>query len=434
MTQIIMQGQTSNNPSSGEIIIRPFPYPYKAAFAFCNDLDGITSFAQMKTIHDVLNGRKDTPCGPGLNLETGDSFHFYSVHPEQDDTFSYFHGDTKKVSRYAAAIREGISAGILDTMHTWGNFSQKGGFFREHAERGLEELEKYGLKVPVWTNHGDIHNFQNIGRPDSFGDVPDKSSSRGDRSRVLEYHGDIARLAGIRYVWIKELTNVVGQERPLEPADWLESGIDLGKNALKGIFKSGIGAGGIRPQQLSNELIKPQKLRDSSVLFHMLRYGFFEKDGADNLAELLTSKILRRLVEVQGAMLFYTHLGKGRVSPEKPFSREAYTALQRLAERAEVGDIWVTTPSRLCRYIELRQRLRFEVEVEQNAVKINSKYDRIGTLDEPDLSGLTVYAESADKCEISTKNMSMVLQSNPIDHTGRKSFSMPLKSIEYCWE
>ncbi len=427
-------GKQNSGTGAGSISIRPFPYPFKAGFAFCNDLDCFTTFAEMKAVHNILNGVGDTPCGPGLGMEVGDSFHFYSVHPEQDDTFSYFRDSSFRPSQDAAGIRAGIASEILDTLHTWGNFSQKGGFYRKHAERALEELDKYNLKVPVWTNHGDIHNFQNIGRSDSLGDVPGKSSVRGDESTVLEYHFDLTRQAGVRYVWIKDLTEIVGQERSLEAGDWITSGVNLGRNALKSLLKHGVGGEASNPQQISNSLIRPVKMRDGATLYQMLRFGSFDKDGSDNLAEILTAATLRRLVEVRGAMMFYTHLGKGRVSPDKPFSAEAYKALSRLAERARDGEVWVTTPGRLCRYIELNGRLKLKSNILNNAVTITCEFKSVGDLDHPELSGLTIYTGDVESCELIIGDQRISMQRNPADYTGKISFSVPLKPIEYCWE
>lgn len=425
---------SSRAASAQPVKIRPFPYPYKAGLAICNDLDGIISFEELKAIHDVLNGRGVTPCGPGLGLEVGDSLHFYSVHPEQDDTLSYFERTSNRRSAYAEALREGMAAGLLDTLHAWGNFSQKGGFTRKHAERALEELGRYNLCLHVWTNHGDIHNFQNLGRSDSLGDLPTVSSARGDRSRVLEYHSDLARQAGIRYVWVKELTEVAGQERPLDPADWLGSGVALGRDMLKGFLIPSGGSGSSQPLQLTNSLLKPVILRDGSTVYELLRYGSFDKGGSDYLPELLSPKILRRLVEVGGAMLLYTHLGKGRSSPEKPFSAEAYQALSRLAYRARDGDIWVTTPSRLCNYVELRQRLKLQVVNSQGSAVITGRFTELSDLQDPDISGLTLYWPQAQSCKLHIDDRRIQLTQNPPDHTGKVSFAVPLQPLEYCWE
>ncbi len=411
--------------------IRPFPYPYKAALAICNDLDCLRTFEEMKAVHDVLNGSGMTPCGPGLGLEIGDSFHFFTVHPQQDDTLAYFEGLTPQPSSAAPAIRDGIASGLLDIVHTWGNYSQKGGFVRRHAEWAVEELRKYGLKVPVWVNHGDRHNFQNLGRTDSLGDVRETFSVRGDRSEVLEYHADLAREAGIRYIWIKELTPIPGQQRHLDITDWLENGADLARFLVRDLLNS---RGGAPSPQLKNPLIRCRKLRDGGDFFEILRYGYFHKDGSEFLPELLSARFLRRLVETGGACLLYMHLGKGRPSPKVPFSKEAYRALEHLAQWARAGDIWVTTASRLCRYIELRLRLKLTSSEANDSSVIHGSFVDAGDLQAPEVEGLTFYAPCGINRRIEINGKSYSLIENPADHTGAVSYTVPLPPIGYCWE
>jgi hypothetical protein len=415
--------------------IRPFPYPYKAALAICNDLDGIRTLAEMKAIHDVLNGRKMTPCGPGLGLEIGDSLHFFSVHPEQDDTPAYFDGLTNKPTPDAPALREGISSGLFDIIHTWGNYSQKGGFFREQALWAAEELEKYSLRIPVWVNHGDRHNFQNLGRTDSLGDVQAHFSRRGDRSEVLEYHADVARRIGIRYVWIKELTPLSGQERKLDWRDWLEQGSDLGRILARGLIGRDNRLIPGQPIQWANELLRLGKLRDGGSFYEILRYGDFRLDGSDHLPQLLSLRFLRRLVEVEGACLLYMHLGKGRPSPELPFSKESYQALERLAQWAQAGDIWVTTASRLCRYIELRRRLQLSAQTQGQETWVQGQFRAADDLLAPTIEGVTFYlSASSCKATIPGQAEAVIPIKNPADHTGLESFTIPMAPLEYCWE
>ena len=64
-------------------------------------------------------------------------------------------------------MREMIKAGRLDAMHALGDF-ENGNFFRYFAEYALEELDKNGLSVPIWSNHGGFGNIQNIGTENSF--------------------------------------------------------------------------------------------------------------------------------------------------------------------------------------------------------------------------------------------------------------------------
>jgi hypothetical protein len=295
------------------------------------------------------------------------------------------------------------------------------------------------LSLTVWVNHGDRHNFQNLGRSDTLGDVHTASSVRGDRNEVLEYHADLARQLGIRYIWVKHLTPVAGQERPLTLQDWREHGARLGKCYLKGMLGQRLKTDGPAPQ-IANQLIRPRLLRDGSRTYEMLRYGAFHRDGSESLPELLSPHFLRRLVETGGACLLYTHLGKGRPSPEIPFSRESYAALERLAQEASDGKIWVTTASRLCRYVEMRHRLKLHAARRADEWLITGKFSGTFDFPNPAIEGLTFYGPRAvhQPIAISVRlqlggTERMVLE-HPRDHRGRVSFSVPLEPLSYPWE
>ena len=164
---MIIRGDWPSNwiPKSGayliDIRLRKHPYPFVGSLAICSDLDRC-SFPDFVTLHRFLNTREETPLGQGLGLEVGDSFWMFSAGSRTDDSFSYFEGLTSAPSRHAEFIRNGIEAGYLDCLHTYGHFSQFGGFRRRHAEVALGALEELNLRVKVWVNHAGNHNFQNL--------------------------------------------------------------------------------------------------------------------------------------------------------------------------------------------------------------------------------------------------------------------------------
>ncbi|HEX7344820.1 MAG TPA: hypothetical protein VF398_11175, partial [bacterium] len=275
----------------------------------------------------------------------------------------------------------------------------------------------------------------NLGRTDALGDVTEHSSRRGDRSKVLEYHADIARQIGIRYVWIKELSPLPGQERKLDWRDWVEQGSDIGRSFIKGMMGRNSSLNPGQPLQWSNRLIRLGRLRDGGDYYEMLRYGDFRLDGSDHLPQLLTARLLRRLVDVGGACLLYMHLGKGRPSPDVPFSKESYQALERLAQWAQSGDIWVTTASRLCRYVELRQRMELKAQAVNGSALLTGSCAPTGDLSRPESAGLSFYLD-ADSCKVMLEDAAEPITAvkNPPDHTGQVSFSIPQAPLEYCWE
>ncbi len=58
---------------NAEVYVRPYPFPFIAAFALSNDCDSC-SMEAFEDWHAFVNGRASTPYGEGLGLEIGDSF------------------------------------------------------------------------------------------------------------------------------------------------------------------------------------------------------------------------------------------------------------------------------------------------------------------------------------------------------------------------
>jgi hypothetical protein len=60
------------------------------------------------------------------------------------------------------------------------------------------------------------------------------------------------------------------------------------------------------------------------------------------------------------------------------------------------------------------------------------EYKPVGDLTPPDLAGLTFYsAEDIQSVRMNGHDVEVI--QNPRDHTGRISYSIPLKPLEYCW-
>ena len=138
-----------------------FPYPYQAALSICSDIDG-TSWEDFIFIHKFLNSNQNTIFGQGLSLPISDSFWMYDLKKNDCSAFSYFSDLEGRKTNYAPAMRELIHAGILDVLHSYGNFSAPADFDRNLAIQAIEELDKFRLKLKVWTNHGGLESSQNI--------------------------------------------------------------------------------------------------------------------------------------------------------------------------------------------------------------------------------------------------------------------------------
>lgn len=398
-------------------VVRKYPYPYRSALTICSDLDFVTPEDFLR-IHEFLNTTRPTSMGQGVGLEIGDSFWMYSAQPDEAGRFSYFHGLEPVESPWAGMIRDFLRAGYLDCLHTYGDFSHYGGFRRAMAEQAVAALRDQGVQVPVWTNHGDRHNFQTLGESYSLGDVREWQSANGDRFAAAEYHLDLTKTLGVRFIWrSSDLTQVWGQDRPLGPADVLAwERLRLPWTHLRWLgrqLQQGIGS--------ANALLKPVRLRDGSSLLAFARYGRFSQDRADDLEHLLSQPRLDRLISDGAVAVLFTHLGK-RLRREDPLVPPgAQAGLRRLAREVSDGRIFVTTTSRLLTCCHIRRELKFAMTEHDEWIQLS-----IGPGFEPaELAGLTWYVDSPKPVRVFIGERQVPVRANPSDHTGRPSVSVP---------
>ncbi len=180
--------------SEGHVRQLAWPAPFKAGLAFANDCEFYT-WQDFCAVHTWLNTKKDTAWGPGLALPISDSFWFYCE--ESELGFSYFRGIQPGLTLpFTEPMEELIRSGQLDTLHTYGGFDSRGSFTRDHARKAVDECERKGMKIPIWTNHGNENNRQNLGgiwaNPYQQGDLPGAPG----------YHADRLKRLGIRFAWL----------------------------------------------------------------------------------------------------------------------------------------------------------------------------------------------------------------------------------------
>ena len=435
---------------SPPVRLRKFPFPYKAAFTICSDIDG-TSFENFLEIHRFLNSAQSTSLGKGLGLEIGDSFWFYSKFGSPDHAFAYFDEANHHPSPCAEVMRELMRAGFLDVMHSYGNFSDSRGvkqptFSRALADKAMNELAKIGVKIRTWVNHGNHFNIQNVGG-DFVGALGDcVKLSAGNENPA--YHTDLLVSGGARFFWETEdaVTNIVGQDRPCN--FWeayvtnvaFRSGREKFKNAIKGI---GAAANQLTmpiinkrwfPYQAylgNNLLLEPWTLRDGQRVFKFRRYGSGRWDWGDDVPLVVNEKILDHLIEVEGASILYVHLGDRRDrSDGLPLSKETIEVFRMLARKFYEGKIWVTTTSRLLTYCAMRDALRWHDEPsgDQHLIYIDGLDSEIigrDWLTPENLQGMTFYTAAPEKMEIVFRNEPLSVERSTA------SVSIPLRRLEF---
>jgi len=318
-----------------EILLNP--YPFQAMLSITNDIDNC-SWDLFNELHAYFNTSAPTQFGKGLNIEVGNSFWFFQNPQSGEKAFSYFEDLSSKRTKYAERIRELNKRKFLDCLHTWGNFSDVGGFNRKYAELAINECLKYSIKCPIWINHGDRHNVQNMIR--GLGDDPES----------CYYTADLLKEFNCHYIWAGDITKYIGQDRDFTINEtYFDSNQTLPfksyiftKLAIKLLLKGYI----FSPE--ANALLKSTKLRDSQVFDTFTRYGNWEKSTFLDLPNLLSQEAINVLLSNHGKMSVYVHCGKKKSGQCNV--TDISNTLKYLAELFHQKTLLICTTSRLLDY------------------------------------------------------------------------------------
>lgn len=384
--------------------VRPIPFPYKAAIAISNDAE-FMSAEFFEALMTFLNGKGKTPFGVGLGLPVSSSVFFYSAHPYN---FSYFDGanvDAKR-SIFSDRIDHYLKTGLIDTLHAYGDFDTVGGFRREHAERTFAALEEIGVRIPIFTNHGDIANIQNIGG-DAF-------YHRGDVSLDLAYHTDLLDRHGTRFIWTDSA--VYGDAPPA-------------RQGWRKYFPR-------RTVSQKVPLLSSVKLRDGNTF---LRFQRFRGTGSNapnfsSFGRQISLINLPKMYENFGVKVIYQHLGvmhrsNGRCTvatvDEVNARPEVFIAPWRIiARECGEGRLWVTGLSDLLRYQEMLSSIEMRWNSDNS---IDLICDRKNTHDREFLNGLTIYVEPLAIPVLKFNGAILPVEYNGPDDSGNYSISVVMK-------
>ena len=413
---------TGINIESASMQLRQIPYPYRAMLAICSDLDETPDRRVYCEIMRFLNTTEETTMGSGVNLEVGNSIYF-DMPPNQ---FAYWNTDDAG----REMIRTLIRSGHIDCLHSYGDLATT----RKHAERVLDELTSHNCKLEVWIDHGTaVTNFG-----------PDIMQGHGDEIGHEAYHADLTIDYGIKHVWCGRVTSILGQNVPAKLSgifNWrhpVKSGRTLSTEAAK----REIASKGNHKYAMHglNKTLRPIVLRDERPVYEFMRCnphwgGVSSCDKGRYIGEVLTDRMLKRLISRGGTCILYTHLGKID-NPNIPFNKTAVEAFSRLAEAFRSRRILVTTTRRLLGYYQAIHEISFNATRDEKGLHIdlNSKMNENtrGELSEADLSGLTFYVPDPKATYITINGREITdLQRNTPDHTGNPSVSLPWKVLEF---
>jgi len=371
-----------------------------------------------------LNSYHQTALGKGLGLEVGSSFWFFNS--TKSPQLSYYKGTDSIETDFATFCRELWNSGHIDILHTYGDFDE-GGFKRRFAEKSLNELTKYGIKILTWINHGNRKNLQNLGLYDSqSGAVPYHSA----------YHFDLLKSYGIRYIWSGKMTHVIGQDAN----ETLNIRV---KNFLQTILAN------IKyrhyeelPFDLQNRLRIKTLLQNDSLVWDFQRFvnawGREQILDINDLTKQLKPSIIKTLIANAGYLIVYTHMCE-ELSDFKQFPSKLYDHLKFISKMYQSGKLLVATTTRLLQYSEVHQNLIWRSHKENQITKIKimpyiKVLDEKHELSENILEGLTFYCDNPEKVIISFKDKNLKIHRNPKDYIGRYSVSIPWEKLEYPYQ
>ena len=419
-----MKRQANNNSSyvDCKVQIRQYPYPYRAMLAICSDLDCTVNGRVYWEIMRFLNTTENTAMGPGVGLEVGNTIYFC----ETPDQFAYWNTDDKG----REMVQMLIKSGHIDCLHSFGELAKN----RDDAIMALDELARNDCKLEVWVDHGKSKT--------NFGE--DIMGGHGDESGHLAYHADLTCKYGIKYVWRGRVTSVLGQDVPTNIGGILnwKHPIVSGKTALKEIVKQKLAKSGDEKYKMHdvNETLRKTELRDGQPVYEFLRCnphwgGVSSCDQGRDIGDVLTSNMLKDLINRCGSCVLYTHLGKID-DPKVPFNTEAVSALCQLAELYRAGKILVTTTRRLLGYCRAMREIIYDCDWDEKGfhIDINTKKNEsaLGEIPTKDLCGLTFYVPEPEVTRVSINGSFVTkLICNAPDHTGKSSVSLDWPLLEF---
>lgn len=437
LISISLTGCGSDNDT---VTLRKFPHPYKAALAICSDIDGTDSIEKFMAIQKFLNTTEEGAFGRGLELEVGNTFWFYNqqyeLHKrrlagesvpdvffsgEVDFGISIFDGTSDTLTAYAPTILALIRSGYLDCLHTYGNFGVDG-FTRDLATQAVEFLANESLTVDVWVNHGGKENEHKIGDVHCYG---------GDNPETKVYHTDLTIPTGIKFLWRGHRTHIIGQD-----------GNFTFKNLTKRTYEY--------VQDLfyteqsfphDNELVHVYELDDGQKVFEFVRFinpwGKYSIPREPFIVHQLGPAQVDELIENQGYLIFYTHLG---VNPQPPIMHDStIDALRYIKKRFDDGNLFVTTTSKLLNYYVHHKYLFWRTEQRSDSlfIIIDSIANDVegGYIPEAnDLEGFTFYIpENCEDCIVTVTADDRTVPSvfNGRDDTGMLSVSIPWQRLTF---
>lgn len=349
------------------IAVRKYPFPYRAALAINNDTDGM-DWQAFEDWHAFTNGE--------LGLEVTDSFWVWAA----DGSFALQHGMPWQRDLAATPetdrIVELAQAGLLDTLHSYGDWPCDYDLNRGDIDHALALLDRHNLRPRAWVNHGGGHlRGHNMGGAWA-------TYQGGDNPAHPSYSLRDLQARGVRYFWLDALFDndrvsadvQLPEIPPVQIRRW-GSVNDRDSGTRADVFP---GASADDKQLLGKHyhesLLTACIGRDSTPFWGFKRYRGHEAPTVASLPLQLSNAHLDALVADEASAVIYQHMGVWRAlgrakrhasqrnSTPPVFDEGAQWALRDLADRYHSGRLLVAGTARLLDYHRMRDHLRYTIE------------------------------------------------------------------------
>ncbi|MFT5879874.1 MAG: hypothetical protein ACI86X_000995 [Moritella sp.] len=397
------------------VLLRKYPYPYKAMMAICSDLDETPNKGIYLETARYLNTTEDTLLGKGVGLEVGNTIYF----DMPNDQFSYTNSDDDG----RLNVQQLIESGHIDCLHSFGDHVND----RERIEQCWRALQQGKRQIEVWVDHAQAPTNLDPGIMEGKGTIP------GDAA----FHTDLTVQSGaLPFVWKGRVTSLVSQNSPRHYGSLFNSQqvVKSSKTILLEFVKAWLARFGNPKYAMhkDNRVSRKTTLVDGTPVLEFMRCnpswaGVSVFDSTRGIHQVLTESVLSTLVKNQGCSIFYSHLGKV-FSVAEPFQDKTRQAFELLAQFQRGKQILTATTRRLLGYCRTVDELSFSEKKVNGETHIYLVTHYSGE----DLNGLTWYVEQPEKVRLYINNERYsALTINPADETGKASVSIAWSALVF---
>lgn len=328
-----------------QMALLAMPYPYQAWLTISNDPDN-TTIENWKQLHQFIWEELQLPFADALFLKS-----YNQNIPGQVNFFDH---------------PQILKAHPHDSLHFWGDYqhARKQGFDRTDAEEATKTLAQNNFQPRVWVDHSSHRG--NFTHNSNEGTVPFFKDASGVEYQNFNYTLDIARQAGIKYIWDGNITPYMGQDLPLTRWQYLRvTGVPFMKRtlavALPKLVGKKLSQRLLNDTPIQNKQLWVKQFADGNKFYCFSRYGTWHHADIDGLAQIISPENVELLIQRQGTCVAYTHLGKrkpSRQSEKRHIPDATQKALENVNRLFREQTLMLSSISGMLDYLVLRNSIR----------------------------------------------------------------------------